>query len=92
MFARVVSIADPSPMFFQDVVLPGLRALDGFCEAMLLTSDGGSSALVLTLWESRQNLYDVQGTPAPHRPDASGPSPGPERIRDLGIYEVAFRS
>lgn len=92
MFARVVSIADPSPMFFQDVVLPGLRALDGFCEAMLLTSDGGDSALVVTLWESRQNLYDGQAAPAPHRPDGSGPRLGPARIRDVGIYEVAFRS
>lgn len=92
MFARVVSITDPNPAFFQTVVLPRLRALNGFCEAMLLTSDDNSSALVVSLWESGENLHDGQATPVPHHADASGPHPGPENVRDVGIYQVALRS
>lgn len=97
MYARVARITTPNSapdagvVFFQNVVLPDLRKLDGFTEALLLTSEDDNTALVISLWDTRENLEAGQTTPAPHRAVASAEQLGPDQVRDVDIYQVAFR-
>ena len=97
MYARVATITAPNASpdtgvaFFQNVVLPDLRKLDGFAEAMLLTGEDGK-ALAISLWDTEEHLRAGQATPAPHRAVAAAEHLGPGQVRDVSDYRVAFRS
>ena len=97
MYARVADIKAPNASpdagvaFFQNVVLPDLRKLDGFTEAMLLTGEDGN-ALVISLWDTEDHLQAGQEAPAPHRAGASTEQLGPDQVRDVRVYRVAFRT
>jgi heme-degrading monooxygenase HmoA len=97
MCARVANIKAPNASpdagvaFFQNVVLPDLRKLDGFTEAMLLTGEDGE-ALVISLWDTEEHLRAGRETPAPHRAAASAERLGPDQARDVRVYRVAFRT
>jgi heme-degrading monooxygenase HmoA len=97
MYARVATITAPNASpdtgvaFFKNVVLPDLRKLDGFAEAMLLTSEDGK-ALAISLWDTEEHLRAGQAAPAPHRAVAAAEHLGPGQVRDVSDYRVAFRS
>jgi heme-degrading monooxygenase HmoA len=98
MFARVAAITTPGASreqgvgFFRDRVLPDLRRYAGFQDALLLVPPEGGEALVITLWDTEENLRDAEAAPAPHRTSGAREALGPEARRDVRVYEVAFRA
>ena len=75
-----------------DSVLPDLQSCDGFQDAMLLTSDDGEPALVLSFWNTEENLRQAEAAPAPHRTSAARSALGADTQRDVRIYRLAFRA
>lgn len=97
MFVRVASItATATPgqgaAFFRERVLPDLRSHEGFQDAMLLASDDGGPALVLSFWDTEENLRNAEAAPAPHRASAAKAALGADTQRDVRIYRLAFRA
>jgi heme-degrading monooxygenase HmoA len=98
MFARVAGIVrgDASPehgvAFFRDRVLPDLRQYEGFREAMVLVPREGEEVLVISLWDTEENLLGAEATPAAQRASAARETLGPETTPDARVYEVAFRA
>jgi heme-degrading monooxygenase HmoA len=97
VFVRVASITaaatpEQGAAFFRERVLPDLRSYDGFQDAMLLTSDDGATALVLSFWNSEENLRQAEAAPAPHRTSAALSALGADTQRDVRIYRLAFRA
>jgi heme-degrading monooxygenase HmoA len=98
MFVRVAAISAPgvSPeqgiAFFRDRVLPDLRSYAGFQDAMLLTSREDGEALVLSFWDTEENLRQAEATPAPHRTSAAREALGPQAQRTVRVYQLAFRA
>lgn len=98
MFVRIAAISAPgvSPekgvAFFRERVLPDLRSYPGFRDAMLLTSHEDEETLVLSFWDTEENLRAAEATPAPHRGSAAREELVPETKRAVRIYELAFRA
>jgi heme-degrading monooxygenase HmoA len=98
MFVRIAAISAPgvSPeqglAFFRERVLPDLRSYPGFRDAMLLTSRQEEETLVLSFWDTEENLRQAEATPAPHRGSAAREVLGPEAKRGVRIYELLFRA
>jgi heme-degrading monooxygenase HmoA len=98
MFARVAGIISPgvSPeqgvAFFRDRVLPDLRQYQGFQDAIVLVPREGEEVLVISFWDTEENLRGAEATPAPHRTSAAREALGPQTKRDVRVYEVAFRA
>jgi hypothetical protein len=57
---------------------------------MLLTSDDGAPALVLSFWDREENLRRAEAAPAPHRTSAGREALGVDAQRDVRIYRLAF--
>jgi heme-degrading monooxygenase HmoA len=98
MFARVAGIVrgDASPehgvAFFRDRVLPDLRRYEGFREAMVLVPREGEEVLVISFWDTEENLLGAEATPAAQRASAARETLGPQTTPDARVYEVAFRA
>jgi heme-degrading monooxygenase HmoA len=97
VFVRAASITaaatpEQGAAFFRERVLPDLRSYDGFEDAMLLVSDDGGPALVLSFWNTEENLRKAEAAPAPHRASAAKASLGADAQRDVRIYRLAFRA
>jgi heme-degrading monooxygenase HmoA len=98
VFVRVAAISAPgvSPekgiAFFRDRVLPDLRTYAGFQDAMLLVSREDEETLVLSFWDTEENLRQAEATPASHRTSAAREALGPQARRAVRIYELAFRA
>jgi heme-degrading monooxygenase HmoA len=97
MFARVAQIVrgDVSPehgvAFFRDRVLPDLRQYEGFSEAMVLVPREGEDVLVISFWDTEENLLGAEATPAAQRASSARETLGPQTTADARVYEVAFR-
>jgi heme-degrading monooxygenase HmoA len=59
---------------------------------MLLTPREGGEVLVLSFWDTEENLRRAEATPAPHRTSSAREALGDQVRRDVRIYEVAFRA
>jgi heme-degrading monooxygenase HmoA len=87
MFARVAGIVrgavspEHGVAFFRDRVLPDLRRYEGFREAMVLVPREGEDVLVISFWDTEENLLGADATPAAQRASA-----------DARVYEVVFRA
>jgi heme-degrading monooxygenase HmoA len=98
MFARAAGIVrgDASPehevAFVRDRVLPDLRRYEGFREAMVLVPCEGEEGLVISLWDTEENLLGAEATPAAQRASAARETLGPQTTPDARVYEVAFRA
>lgn len=97
MFARVAEIvrggASPEQgvAFFRDRVLPDLRQYEGFREAMVLVPREGEDVLVISIWNSEEDLLAAEATPAAQRASSARETLGPQTTPDARVYEVAFR-
>ena len=78
--------------FFREQVLPDLRSYQGFQDAMVLTSREDDEVLVLSFWDTEENLRQAEALPAPHRTSAAREALGDQVGRDVRIYEVAIRA
>jgi len=95
MVARIASYsapglsADEALTFFRDRVLPDLRRVSGFEEALLLLSEESDEVVALTLWDSEESMRSAEAKSAPHRAerDAIG-----GQKRDAQVYRVADRA
>jgi len=62
MFARVTDISGPSNRIdagmaeYRDMVLPAIKAMDGFQRAYLLVNRDGGRALSITIWDSQETM------------------------------------
>jgi heme-degrading monooxygenase HmoA len=88
MFVRVASITatampEQGAAFFRERMLPDLRSYDGFQDAMLLTSDDGGPSLVMSFWDTEENLLNAEAAPAPHRASAAKAALGADTQRDV---------
>jgi heme-degrading monooxygenase HmoA len=98
VFVRVAAISAPGvsaeqgTAFFRERVLPDLRSYEGFQDAMVLTSREDGEALVLSFWDTEENLRRAEAMPAPHRTSAAREALADQMQRSLRVYEVAFRS
>src|SRR5262245_35626529 len=98
MFVRVAEISAPGVSveqglaFFREHVLPDLRSYGGFQAATVLASWEDDEALVLSFWDTEENLRQAQATPAPHRTSAAREALGDQVRREVRVYEVAFRT
>ena len=98
MFVRVAAIsasgvsAEQGTAFFRERVLPDLRGYAGFQDALLLTSRDDDETLVLSFWDTEENLRQAEAAPAPHRTSAAREALSPQAQRDVRVYEVAFRA
>lgn len=96
MFARVAGIVrgDASPghgvAFLRDRVLPDLCQHEGFREAMVPRE--GEEVLVISFWDTEENLLGAEATPAARRASAARETLGPKTTPDARVYEVAFRA
>jgi heme-degrading monooxygenase HmoA len=72
--------------------VPDLRSYDGFQDVMLLTSDDGGPALVLSFWDSEESLQQAEAALAPHRASAARDALGADTQREVRIYRLAFRA
>jgi len=77
--------------------LPPRRSTDlcqyeGFQDAIVLVPREGEEVLVISFWDTEENLRGAEATPAPHRTSAAREALGPQTKRDVRVYEVAFRA
>jgi heme-degrading monooxygenase HmoA len=62
MFARVTEITGPSDRIdagmaqFRDLVVPAIKAMDGFQRAYLLINREGGRALSITTWDTQEAM------------------------------------
>ena len=96
MFARVIT-AQASEDGFDDVIrlanqeLPGARQRPGFAGYFLLTDDSTGNVIIISLWQTREDMNAVaQGSAAGIHDDAV-PETGLRSLR-LETYEVAVQA
>jgi heme-degrading monooxygenase HmoA len=98
VFVRVAAISAPGVSvdqgiaFFRERVLPDLRSYQGFQDAMVLTSREDDEVLVLSFWDTEENLRQAEAMPAPHRTSAARGALGDQVRREVRVYEVAARA
>jgi heme-degrading monooxygenase HmoA len=98
VFVRVAAISAPGVAveqgvsFFREHVLPDLRSYQGFQEAMVLASREDDEVLVLSFWDTEENLRQAEAMPAPHRTSAAREGLGDQVRREVRVYEVAIRA
>jgi heme-degrading monooxygenase HmoA len=76
---------------WRDRVLPVLRGHSGFDDAMLLTSHEDQAILVLTFWDSEEDLRRAQAMLPRDLENAGNRVPPTEIEHGMRTYEVAFR-
>jgi heme-degrading monooxygenase HmoA len=64
---------------------------EGFREAMVLVPREGEDVLVISIWNTKENLLAAEATPAAQRASTARETLGPQTTPDARAHEVAFR-